>query len=62
MDDWGVARPSGLWGRRASCLSRDGLAVGSLSCRDSAGETPARPTGSPRDESVRLADKMRVLP
>jgi molybdopterin molybdotransferase len=28
---------------------------------DAAGETPAGPTGSPRDESVRLADKMPVL-
>ena len=27
----------------------------------SAGETPAGPTGSPQDESVRLADKMPVL-
>jgi len=61
MDDWGVARPSWLWGRQASCLSREWLVVGSLSCRDSAGETPARPTGSPR--RIRpVADKMPVLP
>jgi hypothetical protein len=43
MDDWGVAS--------ALCLSLDGLAAGSLSCRDLAGETPACPTG-----------KMPVLP
>ena len=50
MDDWGVARSSRR-SEQASCPSRDGLAVGALSCSDSAGETPPGPTG-----------KMPVLP
>ena len=46
-----VAQTSSLWGDRAFRL------VGFLI----AGWKPACPTGSPQDESVRLADKMPVL-